>query len=305
MSNDTPEELRAQIFLSCGQSKHSDEVETAEAIKARLRELGFDTYIAVLEQTLRGVKDNIFKRLAESEYFVFVDFKREQLANSADYRGSLFSHQELAVASYLDIEVLPFQELGVKKEDGILRFIQTNPTEFPDKQVLPDLIAAEVQRRGWDPHWKNELVLERDPGEFSDEPDTHGKNRRFFHVLVRNRHRRKIATNCYVYLEKATKLDPRSEIQGGSVELKWAGYILPNAHILPGSTRPFDAFYIHHDFPRQPQFKTFSDWHKIIPRLEGEGRYEIRYLIVADNFPSVRGSFNLNLNASLNLTTLD
>jgi hypothetical protein len=166
------------------------------------------------------------------------------------------------------------------------------------------LIAAEVQRRNWDSHWKNELVLERDPGEFNDEPDNYGKNRRFFHVLVRNRHRRKIATNCYVYLEKATKLDPRSEIQGGSVELKWAGYILPNAHVLPGSTRPFDAVYIHHDFPRQPQFKTFSDWHKIIPRLEGEGRYELRYLIVADNFPSVRRSFNLNLNASLNLTTL-
>src|SRR6266571_4187938 len=96
--------LRARVFISCGQSKHSDEVETARKIARRLQELGFDPYIAVEEQTLRGLKENIFSQIENSEYFVFVDFKREQLVSNDPpmHRGSLFSHQELALASFLD-----------------------------------------------------------------------------------------------------------------------------------------------------------------------------------------------------------
>src|SRR5438552_16045162 len=89
--------LRARVFISCGQSKHSDEVETAQKIARRLQELGFDPWLAVEEQTLRGLKENIFSQLEKSEYFIFVDFKRERLmaADPAAHRGSLFAHQEL------------------------------------------------------------------------------------------------------------------------------------------------------------------------------------------------------------------
>ena len=82
------------------------------------------------EQTLRGLKENIFPQLQDSEYFVFVDFKREKLVphrrgktGKLQHRGSLFSHQELALASFLDLQLLAFQEKGVKQDDGILRFL--------------------------------------------------------------------------------------------------------------------------------------------------------------------------------------
>ena len=54
---------RARVFISCGQSKKSDEAQVASEIGARLRELGFDPYIAVAEQTLRGLKENVFEQL--------------------------------------------------------------------------------------------------------------------------------------------------------------------------------------------------------------------------------------------------
>src|SRR5436190_19996924 len=113
---------RARIFISCGQSKESDEPQVAREIAVRLERLGFDPYIAVAEQTLRGVKENIFEQLRKSEYFLFVDFKREFLVGTEPpvCRGSLFSHQELAIASFLDIDVLAFQENGVKRTDGLL-----------------------------------------------------------------------------------------------------------------------------------------------------------------------------------------
>src|SRR5579859_2083065 len=109
------EELRARVFLSCGQNKDSEEPSIASEIKDKLTALGSDTYVAVGEQSLRGLKENLFEQLSRSEYFVFVDFKRERLDSKDIHRGSLFSHQELAVASFLEIEVLALQEQGVRQ----------------------------------------------------------------------------------------------------------------------------------------------------------------------------------------------
>ena len=48
------------MFISCGQAKGTDEERIAAEIARRLQELGFDPYIAIQEQTLRGLKENIF-----------------------------------------------------------------------------------------------------------------------------------------------------------------------------------------------------------------------------------------------------
>jgi hypothetical protein len=247
--------------------------------------------------------------LEKSEYYIFVDFKRDQLADISPpiCRGSLFSHQELALASYLDIDVLAFQELGVKKDDGILRLLQANATNFTDRNLLPNVIADKVRERGWDPHSKNDLVLEREPEQFTDAMRVDNREGppfqdRFFHIDVRNRHRSTIATNCYVYMAKAANLDTSQEIPLKTVEFKWAGYVQPNAHILPGQVRRFDAFWLAHHLPTTMQFNIYSDATDYIPRIEGEGRYEFRYQVVADNFPAASGSFILDLNRSLSLT---
>jgi hypothetical protein len=299
---------RARVFISCGQNKDTNELAIAGQIFARLEKLGFDPYVAVQEQTLRGLKENVFRQLSYSEYFIFVDFKREKFEDKdAVYRGSLFSHQELALASYLDMPVLALQETGIKKNDGILGFLQTNMISFTeaDRHLLPSVIADQVIERGWDPNWKNELILERDPKQFTDPFVRNvGKCARFFHIKVRNRHRDRIATNCYVYLEQATKLDPSTEIPLLTVELKWRGYMLPNAHILPQTTRDFDAFFIFHDAPETLQFQSFTDASEFIPQIFGAGRYELRYVVVSDNFLPAHGVFTLDLSSSLESTVL-
>src|SRR2546425_642183 len=106
---------QARVFISCGQQP--TEAAIAEAIAARLSALGFAPYIATKQQTLRGLKEEIFERLRAAEYFLFVDFKREGLVTGSPlsgffkkilHRGSLFTHQELAIAAYLDKEVIAF-----------------------------------------------------------------------------------------------------------------------------------------------------------------------------------------------------
>jgi hypothetical protein len=300
-------ELRSRVFISCGQSKSSDEVAIAAQIKDKLYELGFDPYVAVQEQSLRGLKENIFEQLSKSEYLVFVDFKREQLGPTPDvHRGSLFCHQELAIASYLEIPVLAFQEQGVKTGDGILGFIQANATPFHDRYQLPSVIAEQVQRRKeiWDPRWRNELVLERDPTQYSRTQCQDGRWCWFFHVGVRNRHRSKTARDCYAYLEKATRLNPNADIPVKQVEFGWAGYSQPNAHVFPGRVRAFDAFYILEDLPTQLQFNVFATGSDFVPRIGGQGGFQLVYSVVSENFPEARASLVLTLDASLDRTTI-
>jgi len=287
---------RARVFISCGQQP--DEATIAREIGLRLEALGYDPYIAVREQTLRGLKENIFDQLSKSEYFVFVDFKREELDRKTppEYRGSLFSHQELAIASYLNLDTLVFQENGVRKLDGVVGFLQANAIPFTDRHTLPNVIADKVQERPWNPKWRNDLFLDRVPNEYFDvyvqNVHRHG---RFFVIDVHNRHQSKIASNCYAYLEKATKVDTNEEIQFRTCELKWSGYVLPNAHILPGGVRGFDAFWVPHDAPDQLVFQVFTDSGLHVPNIRGKGTYELRYMVIADGFPVARCVATLDL----------
>jgi hypothetical protein len=309
-----PNELRARVFISCGQAKDTDEPTIADAIARKLTELGFDFYIAVQEQTLTGLRENIFRKLRDSEYFLFVDFKREQLETKGATvcRGSLFSHQELAIASYLEMEVLAFQESGVKPLDGVLGILQANAFPFNDRSKLTELVIGKVQERiksgAWEPQWKNVLTLERQSNQFSDAQRlAPGEPRsfpgRFFHIDVCNRHRSKLAVNCYAYLEKAMNLQTSKELPFKTVEYKWAGYVLPNATILPKQERRLDAFWIDHRNPTKLWFNAYVDSTEYMLALEGEGKYELTYIVVAENFPIARRRFVLNLDKSLDLTS--
>jgi len=302
------DDLRARVFISCGQNKTTDEFEIALEIKRRLTGLGFEPYVAVEVQALHGLKEGIFGQLANSEYFVFVDFKRERLAPNC-HRGSLFSNQELAIASFLNLDVLALQERGVKTDDGILQFIQANATPFSGRKKLPELVVREVRKRvqdgRWHPKWRNEIILNREQIQFIDAHDVRrDKLARYFHIEVHNRHRSNVARNCFAFLETVVSVDSSKRIPFSTFESKWEGYTLPNAHIPANGVRRFDAFCIEHDNPTQLMFKGFWDASYFLPRIDSVGRYEMTYLVVADDFPPARTSLLLTLGSSLDRTSL-
>lgn len=292
---------RAKIFISCGQSKISDEVEIAHRIAERILSLGFEPYVAVEEQSLRGVKENIFSQLETSEYFIFIDFKREKIIRDGEdiFRGSLFSHQELALASYLDIPLLSFQEHGVKKDDGLLRFLQGNCIPFSDRHLLPSVVSDEISRREWSSGWKNALYLDRDPKQYSDAKIQDGRLCRFFHIDVKNLHQRKTALNCYAYLEKVYDVQNKKDISIRTVEFKWAGYVIPYASIMPKSFRSIDAFFVSHVAPTQMMFNIYTDSSQFVPRIIGPGEYDFTYLVVSENFLPVSRKFRITVGNTL------
>jgi len=300
--------LRAQVFISCGQREDLGEIKLAEKLAVALDEAGFEPYIASRQQTLRGLKENIFERIAESEYFLFIDFKREQINETAPtcYRGSVFSQQELAVASHLDIDVIAFQEEGVKPLEGILAFMQANCIRFSDRTTLPAKVMEVVRKRGWSTNWKNCLSIEA-KGSIDRNVTRFPENIQadFYHLMIRNNHLRKTARNVYGYLESVTDVKTGTHIDFEAVEFKWAGYILPNATIPSEHTRKLDAFWIAHPNPNSPQFNTFTDSSMFIPRLIGPGEWHLVYTVISDTVLGASRKFLLHLDGSVGGVRLD
>jgi len=312
-------QIRARVFISCGQQKDSDEIKIAQEIADKLTDTGFDTYIAVIEHTLKGVKENIFRKLNESEYLIFVDFKRDRLANVRNgvlndrgvHRGSLFSNQELGIATYLGTECLAFQEQGVVELDGILRFIQANCMKFDNRSSLADTVANKVRekidRKEWSATWRNELKLRRrDPRKYElvnavgENPDP----ARFFHIEVQNLHRTQIAHDCTGYIERVKNIKTGEEIVPDLVELKWKGHKGLSVSIPPQKSRYLDGFNIRHVMPKtinlgiNPLFVDYTGYFQAYTLWQGYD-CDLNYIVFSDNFPTVRQTFRLKMGNKL------
>lgn len=287
--------MKARVFISCGQSNQNDEIDLARRIGRLLESLGYDPYVAVAEQTLRGVKENIFARLAESEYFLFVDFKRELLPNG-NHRGSLFSHQEISIAAFLDKPLIAFQEQGVQLE-GVLAFVQGNCTSFSNRDELLPSIAARVSK-DWQAEWRDKVTISRDPKQSAEAFHAHpsfprGRPVRYFHLEVKNEHLSKTAFSSYAYLERIVDLKTGKPVDLKLVEFKWRGVAFPNVVIPFNSSRELDAFFVYHDTPEQLRLGAFTDSPEHVNALR-PGDYELTFVVHSENFRVSRSSFLLH-----------
>lgn len=316
--------LKARVFISCGQRKETrlsrvtkenvnlmtPEFEIAKQISDELTKLGYAPYVALEQQRLEGVKEAIFERLRTTEYFLFIDFRREGLfkegelnLESGNYRGSLFSHQELAIATFQGLEVLAFQEEGVKKDDGILKFIQANCKSFSDRKKLPSIVVTEVKKK-WKNNWRNELELTRLVGDYQDAQNL-GVVGRYFHIRVLNNHKDRIARNCVGYIEHYRNLQTGETKDFELVELKWKGVKTQAISIPPTRYRFLDAFHIEHSWAHHvwlglnPHLVDSSSLLQEY-RINGLGEHELDYVVFSEDFPPTRAKFRLHLGTHIN-----
>lgn len=311
-------ELRAKIFISCGQTENTIEEEVAKDIEDKLWDKGFNPYVACTHIGPDGPVEAIFRELMDSEYLIFIDFKRERLFREDNgefndiekHRGSLFCNQELAIASFLKIPFIAFQQNGVKEMDGLAEYLQWNPIWFDAPKTLPGLILKKIDEENWKPNWKNQLRIER-PDEKEYErarirnPDgTLGPWARYYHLEVQNLNPFSQATNCYGYVEKIVELGDNREEIPRTIELKWGGYVLPNANILPSSKRALDAFYVVENNPYQLMFNVLTDSTYYQISITSFGDYEITFRVVADNFQPTVSRFRLHFPSRIDKITL-
>jgi hypothetical protein len=300
--------LKAKVFISCGQ--RPDEEPIVKRIEETLQELKFDTFVAKRQSSPKGLAENIFRELDDSEYFLFIDFRREELKPEPGRkkgkqkkgwpcRGSLYTNQELAIASYLGLDLLGFQEEGVLPLDGMIGSIMLNCQQFSNRNELPDLVHKKILDHRWNPGHKAKLFLNREAGErggdLADKPY-------IYHIEVTNLHWRRPALDCRAYLDKVTVVSSGKQREFQKFELKWAGTTLPGVTIMPQERRSFDAFVIWLDQPTLlcwSKGHSFADTDKVWPKVTEAGKYRITYLVTSFNFPPLLGTFELDLKNSL------
>ena len=108
---------RAKLFLSCGQRPEYCERDWGEKVANALgpNGVGFHVFFAPRVQDSKSLTEIIFRELEDSDYYVLIDFRRERLLPPSEtgnfsrrhmHRGSLFSHQEFALACYMGLSAL-------------------------------------------------------------------------------------------------------------------------------------------------------------------------------------------------------
>jgi hypothetical protein len=237
---------RARVFISCGQE--DKELETADRIADTLWKMGYCPHVARRSRSSDGLKEAIFRRLRSAEYFLFIDFPREKLSRDMQKpdaagparRGSLFSHQELAIAVFLDLKVLPIQHESLSRE-GILGVIQGNAAQFSDSTDLRSLVVEEIHRTGWRPDWRNELEVGAEPARSGPALNPQVGECYYFHLNLTNLHYSVAATDIRVFAERVKSPGDPEWRKLPPIELKNRYLRTESGTIVPKQTRQVDA----------------------------------------------------------------
>lgn len=121
--------------MSCGQAA-PDEKEFAQDLKKELEseKYNFQVFVAITENTIKDLDRELLDHLKISDYFLFINFRREIISNTHDkqcsYRGSLYTNQELAMAC----------AVGFTSENMLIFSVEVCPTiasEKPSLEVHP------------------------------------------------------------------------------------------------------------------------------------------------------------------------
>jgi len=136
--------MPGKIFISCGQD-NSTEVWIANKVSDWLKTKGFEPYIAIETQSIQDVNSGIIGNLKLADYYIFIDFRRETISRfPREFRGSLFTNQELAIAYTLGFdEVIFIQQSGIKLE-GISKYLLSNAIKFNKSDEILNIIQDQV-----------------------------------------------------------------------------------------------------------------------------------------------------------------
>lgn len=276
---------KARVFISCGQRTEREKSIGLE-VDRYFRELGFETYFAIKVHSPEALTEHIFAYLKESEYFVFIDFKREKISDE-EFRGSLFVNQEIGIATFLKIPGIGFYEEQVKRE-GILDFQIYNA--FPFKGSTEIIAKLKKETSNWDPESVNKLFLSYDQS--GDHKDIILRNHPqkpltdWWHIEVKNRNKTKHAFSCSAYLTYIKNIDNEKKIEIPTIELLWSGLGDYTVNIMADGKREFDALYIiqpENKVRFQSRSLTTTSPRFQLPVLDN-GTYLLEYSVVSSNF---------------------
>ena len=291
---------RARIFLSCGQAA-PDEKKFAQDLKKELEseKYNFQVFVAITENTIKDLDRELLDHLKISDYFLFINFRRELVEDSYSkkytYRGSLYTNQELAMASavgFTSDNMLIFSQKGIAR-DGLLKTLVTNNCNFTDKNELRKLILDKI--RDWDYRYSRCLLVS--DVYFNGGPwPWLGKQEWIAVMKIENRRSQWVAANSVAHLKSIKKRNGEIINLEETYPLKACGIEQYSHTIWPHSEVKFDMLsiqvgetniYLHTQRDRKYQ-----------PIANGAGIYQLTYEVYAEYFPVIEVTVDLAVGAN-------
>ena len=300
--------MSGKIFISCGQASDLERV-VAREVAAWFESEGFSKpYVATQVQSIQDLNHGIVSALKSSDYYLFINFRREMLPmGSGDplFRGSLYTNQELAIAYAFGFEHMILLNQRYVERGGIFGTIVSNTPEFEKYDEVLPVVQRAVRSAGWFPQFSRQLVLEK-----IDWHDTSYGERVPWEGFDK--------TPYKIWVLQGSVSNRRSDIAGMSAVARLRSIQNKEGHTLeltdvtnlkvtdqmeafqqtiwPASTGRFDLLAIDVARPyRVFLMSNYDNWPRR-PILQASGSYRLEYQIVALGFAPLDFAVELELN---------
>lgn len=279
--------MAGKVFISCGQA-NDNEINVAKQLEKWLAHEGFDPYVAIQTQSIYDVNSGIIANLVNSDYYIYINFKREKISEN-NFRGSLFTNQELAIAYYLKFDyTIFFEQKGVLRE-GILNYITANSIQFIDYNDIVDLVKNAVTIRKWSPKYSRHLKA----GNLSWTQKEIGYNDGFgnsyegkvLNLEIINQRKDIPSYKTQIRLEY---LDSEGKTTNESIHkspIKCEGQPYYEQTIWPDSSGSFSLLLQDKKEPRKLHLISSADITPKPPLIETLGIFDLYLSVLAQNFP--------------------
>jgi len=299
--------MPAKIFISCGQAS-PEERKVAQGLGAWFNANGYASYVAIEVQSILDLNVGIVAELKTSDYYLFINFKRE-LVTSADgstfRRGSVYSNQELAIAYALGFDqVLLVNQKGASAE-GVFKFMVTNVPEFVTcAEVLP-IVQGAVAKAGWHPDYTRQLTAENlrldPPVQYRDH--TGVRIVRTLLVDVKNERPDLGAVACVARLARYCRDGQPVLVSPDNAPLKVTGSQGYAQTIWPNSHGTFDLLAVDAHAAGTAHLHTSQDIYPRRALISVPGHYRLEYEVFSQGFPPLGINVLLILTGDLGSAT--
>jgi hypothetical protein len=220
--------MPARVFISCGQAT-DEERNVSSQLEAWFHSKGYDPYVAIQLQTIGDLNAGIIGALKASDYYIFVNFPREKIVvgKKECRRGSLYSHQELAIAYAFGFEHFLVVNHKDVMDEGVQKSIVSNVPEFERASDVLALVATAVQNGHWAPTYSRHLSLNplRWAGEVVYGDHAGRRKQKTLHADVRNNRSDRAAYHVVAHLNEVIDLNGQRGIDHGDrMVLKASGF---------------------------------------------------------------------------------
>jgi hypothetical protein len=292
--------MPAKVFISCGQAS-PEERSVAQSLSAWFVSQGFLPYVAIETQSILDLNAGIVGELRTSDYYVFVNFRREKIRQG--YRGSLFTNQELAMAYALGFEhMLLLNQKGVNRE-GVIQFMVSNTPEFVAHVDVLHFVQVAVAAARWRPDYTRHLdVAGHDFSSFGYTDHTGTRHVLALHVRIRNSRSDIGAVDAILRLSGLTDPDGHAVESPDKSRLKARGRPGYSQTIWPRSEGCYDLLAV--DKSSQTKVYLHSEL-DVLPRnpiITRPGRWFLDYEVFSQGFPRLAFRVELELTGSCSTT---